>query len=144
MTLHSHDVVAGVNKENLAGDGAGERTTWEESCIAHLALLDIAAQWSRYFHLIAKTREASNAARSKRVERSGRNCVDANVVLTQFKGQVAHVTFKGRLGDGHDVILGHDTLARHVGKSHNAAAPPGLHKRFSSLCHGDQGISADI
>ena len=58
LPLCSHNVIARINKENFAGDGAGMGAAQEERGIAYVALLDVSAQWGCYSHLFAETGKA--------------------------------------------------------------------------------------
>ncbi len=54
----SHNIIARINEENFAGDGAGIGATQEERGIAYVTLFDVSAQWGCYSHLFAETGEA--------------------------------------------------------------------------------------
>src|SRR5450755_2725850 len=56
--LRAHDIVTSIDEHNLAGNGAGIVASQEERGIAHLALLDVAAQGRDLTHLFAERREA--------------------------------------------------------------------------------------
>src|SRR5579863_1317419 len=86
----AHDIVTGIDEHDFAGDGTRQIATEEESRIANFALIDIAAQRRYRPRMLAEGGEAGDATGRQRVERTGGDGVDPNIIRPQFKGQVTH------------------------------------------------------
>src|SRR6185437_11703183 len=90
----------------------------EESGVTYLLLLNIAVQWNDLATVRAEVGETGDAARGQRIERPGRDCVDANIIFTQLKGQIAHATLKRGFGYRHDIVFWHYTFTGLIRQRH--------------------------
>src|SRR5258706_11666569 len=133
----SHNVVASVNEENFAGDGAGIRAGEEEGCIAYLTLLDITTQGRCDSHMFTEAGKSGDTTCCKRVERPGRDSVHADIKFSKFKSEITDAALQGSLGNGHHIVLGHDTLTCHIGHGEDRAATSRLHQRSGTISHGN-------
>src|SRR5436190_24357889 len=85
----SHDIVTGIDKQYFACDCTSERATEEEGGVTDLALFNVATQGGNDIHLFAKLGQARDSAGGEGIQGASGDGVDANVMLSQFVGQVA-------------------------------------------------------
>ena len=66
--------------------------------------------------------EVADAGRGQRLDRAGRDGVDADVLDAEIGGEIAHGRFERRLGDAHDVVMRHPLLGAVIGQRQHRAA----------------------
>ncbi len=67
LQLYAHDVVTSIDKEDFASDATSIMTAQEESCVAHFALLNVAAQGGNSSGMVTKIGKTGDAAGGQRV-----------------------------------------------------------------------------
>src|SRR3984957_9588804 len=101
----THDVVAAIDVNHFAGDGACQAACQIECRPADFQLIDVAVQGSaiavRFEHLAQSTHSTS----SQRLDGTGGDCVDANVLGAQLEREVAHRRFERRFCESHHVVV---------------------------------------
>ena len=86
--------------------------------------------------------KAGDAARGQSVHRPGADAIDANFLGPKIVGQIARARFERRLGDPHDIVVGHDLFRAVVGHGDNASALG--HQRRSGVGKRDERVSAHV
>src|SRR5215470_2736891 len=94
---HGDDIVAAIDKMNLAGDARREVRKQVESSTAEFIERHAAVQ--RRMALLECEHEARirDAGARKRTDRSRRDCVDANAARAEIDRQIAHGSLGRRL-----------------------------------------------
>jgi len=103
---------------------------------------DIALERRLFRTLFQHLSEIANPARSQRLDRSGRDCVDANVLHSEIVGEIANATFKRRLGHAHHVVMRDNTGGSVIGESNDTAALG--HQRRSRPRDRNQRVTANV
>src|SRR5713101_7754076 len=88
--FHSNDVVAGIDVMNLARHAAREVAEEIDRSVADLLNRDAAAQRRVVLVPFEDVAEVTDARRRQRLDRAGGDGIDANVLLAQIGGEVAH------------------------------------------------------
>src|SRR5262245_8810915 len=121
--LHPDDVISGIDVVNLAGDATRQIAEEIHGGIADFFDRHAAAQRRIVLVPFQDVTEVADPRRCQRLDRSRRNGVDANVLVTQVGGEIAHGRLERSLGDSHHVVMGHPLLGAVVGKGQQRAAP---------------------
>ena len=136
-------MIASIDKLHRAGDPTGEITAQVQRCLPYFFDSDIAAQWCPVGMLLEHIGKTGDGAGRGGFDRPGRNGVDTDAEWPEVVGEIAHTVLQGSFGKGHDIVVGHDTLAGHVRQGEHTALVC-WHERGSTLGHGDQGIGTDV
>ena len=83
----------------------------------------------------------ADAGARQRANRAGGNGVDANIARAEVGGQIAHARFQRRLGEAHDVVIGHDARRAAIGQRQQRAAA--VHHRGGALGDLGEGEAGD-
>src|SRR5579863_8257322 len=94
--LHAHDMVAGVDVDDLAGDPAGHRRQEIDRAVADLLDRDRAAQGRIVFVPPQDIAEVADAGGGERFDRAGRDRVDADPLLAEVGGEIADARLQRR------------------------------------------------
>ena len=86
--------------------------------------------------------EIADAGGRERLDRAGRDRVDADVLLAQVLGEIAHARFERRLGHAHDVVVRHHLFRAVIGQRQQAAAV--RHQLLGALGHGGERVAGDV
>ena len=140
--LEAHDVVAAVDVDDFAGDGAGEVAGEEEGCAADFELVDVAVEGGALGVGAHHVAEVADAAGGEGFDGSGGDGVDADVFGAELPGEVADGGLEGGLGEGHDVVVGDDLLRGVEAEGHDAAALG--HEGRGGAGDGDERVDADV
>ena len=82
----------------------------------------------------------------KRAHRTGRNRVDANPVMPEIGGEIAHTGLQRRLGHPHHIVVRHHAAGAKIGqRDHRAAAEAkiGGHQPRRALRNGGEGVTGN-
>ncbi len=120
--LHADDVVAGIDVMDLAGDAARQVGEEIHRRVADLVDRHGAAQRRVVLVPAEDVAEVADAGRRQRLDRPGRDGVDADVLAAEVGGEIAHRRFQRRLGDAHDVVVRHPFLGAVIGERQQRAA----------------------
>src|ERR1043166_4139386 len=107
LGLHADHVIAGVDMHHFAGDAAREIGQQEHRGIADFSRRHGAAQGSVVLVPFQHVAKVANAGCGERPNRAGRDCIDADVLLAEVLGEVAHAGFKGGFRHAHDIVVRH-------------------------------------
>src|SRR5258706_8860993 len=100
----SHNVVAAIHVDDFAGHATAGIGGEEDSGRADFSYFYVAAEGGALgvgFQHIAKAR---NAAGGESLDGTSRDRIYANVLLSQFVGEIAHRALEAGLGYGHHVV----------------------------------------
>src|SRR5476651_292484 len=139
---HANDVIARIDMHDLTGHAAAEVGQQEQAGIADLLRRDVALERRIELVPLQDEREIADAGRRQRLDRTGRDGVDANALVAEIGREIAHARLEGCLGHAHDVVMRHHTLGAVVGERQQAAA--GLHQRHGALGDGGEGVAAHV
>ena len=106
--------------------------------------VDVAVQRRALLDDRLHRREAGDRARRERAHRAGGDRVDADVLLAEVPGEVAHGRVERRLRDAHHVVVRHRALAAEVRHRHDRAAAARLHQRLRRARARDERVRADV
>src|SRR5690606_41219292 len=76
-------------------------------------------------------------------DRASGNGVDADAVLAQAVGQVAHAGFQAGFGHAHDVVVGHGAYGAQVGQGQQVAVAL-FQQLTAALGQRDEAVGADV
>jgi len=136
------DVVAGVDEVDLAGDAAREVGQQVQRGVADLLLRHGAVHRRALLHDAEDLAEVRDSRRCQRADGPRGNRVDADSLLAQLGGEVAHRRLERRLGHSHHVVVRQGALRAEVGERQHRA--PVLHQGERRVRDGDQRIGADV
>ena len=132
-----------VDVRDLAGDRAREIGQQERRDVADLVGRDVAAQRRVRFDEMLDLREAADAGRRERLDRPGRNAVDADALGTEAGREVADVRFEARLGETHHVVVRQRAQRAEVRERQQRAVSP-LHQRPRALGERREAVRAHV
>ena len=139
--LHADDVIAGIDVMDLAGDAARQVGEQIDGGVADLVDGHVAAQRRVVLVPLQDVAEVADAGRRQRLDRPGRDRVDADVLAAEIGGEIAHRGFERRLGDAHHVVVRHPFLGAVIGEREQRAAL--RHQLFGALRDRGERIAAD-
>ena len=142
--LHPEDVEAGVDHQHFAGDAAARVAQQERRRVADFGRFDRAAQRRLLAHHAEDRREAADAGGRQRLHRPGGDRVDANVLGTEIRGEIAHRRFERGLRDAHHVVVREHAIAAEERQRQHAAAAARRHQRLRAARQRDQRVGADV
>src|SRR5260221_14666827 len=87
--LHSHDLITGINVENLSSDRRRAVTGEERTGRAEFFGQDISLQRRVGFIMLEHFAETGDAARGERVDRAGADAVHTDFLRAEIVGQIA-------------------------------------------------------
>ena len=135
-------MIAGIHRDNGAGNAAGHIAAQEEGSLGYFVGADVALQ-GRFFGVdLLHIQKAMDSPRRQGIQRPGGDGVDPDVIFPKLGGQLPDAMLQGRLGGAHHVVAGVHLL-RSL-KGHRDDAPPSGHQRGRVLDQGQQGISAHV
>jgi hypothetical protein len=109
-------MVAAVHMHDLAGDAAGPVGQQEDASLADFLDTDRAPERRIVLVPFQDIAEIADAGGRQRLDRPGRNGVDANLARTKIYRQRPHAGFQRGLGDTHDVVMRHDLFGAVIGQ----------------------------
>ena len=86
--------------------------------------------------------EVADAAGGEGLDGAGGDGVDADVLVAEAVGEIADGGLEGRLGQGHDVVVGDDLFCGVEAEGHDAAALG--HEGRGGAADGDERVDADV
>ena len=86
--------------------------------------------------------EIADAGGRQRLDRPGRDRVDADALLAEIFGHIAHARFERGFGDAHDVVVRHDFLGAVIGERQHAAAV--RHHLLGALRDRGERVAGDV
>ena len=134
-------MVAGVDVQDFAGDAARHRRQQIDRGLADLLGRHGAAQRRVEFVPAQDVAEVADPRGGQRLDRPGRNRVDADRLLAEVGGEIAHARLQRRLGDAHDVVVRHPFLGAVIGQRQQRAAVG--HQLLRPLRERGEGIAGD-
>ena len=129
--------------EDLAGDTASEVREQERGGVADVLDGDVAPQRRVLLDELQDLAEARDARGRERLDRPGRDPVDADALRPEARGEVAHRGLEARLGEPHRVVVRHDALGAEVGQRHQRGFPA-LHHRQRGLGERRKAVGRDV
>ena len=137
---HGDDVVATIDKMDFAGD-AGRQVRAQIKPRAAEFFQSHAAAERRIFLLEGEhIARIANAGAGQSADRAGRDRVDADLLVTEIDGEIAHRRFERRLRQTHDVVIGHGAIAAIVSERDQRAAIGHQRRRaLGALGEGEAG-----
>ena len=126
----------------FAGNGARHIAEEIDGRVADLIDGDVSAE--RRVVLVPREHESesANAGGGERLDRSGGDSINANILFAEVSGEVSHARLESGLSDTHHVIVGDGFLCAVVREGDNRAAL--FHKRLGCLSDGDKGEARDV
>ena len=85
--------------------------------------------------------EVADPGRRQRLDRTRRDGVDADVLLAEVGGEIAHGRLERGLGDAHHVVVRHPLLGAVIGEREQRAAV--RHQLLGALGDGGERVAAD-
>ena len=125
-----------------AGDAMGERRGEVGAGIAHIHDVHQLAERRLARRLVQQQLEVLEAGRSARLERAGRDGVDADATRTELVGEIPARRFERGLDRPHDVVVRHHAVGAQVAHGEHRAAVG--HQRCGKPGHADEGMAGDI
>src|SRR6185437_14048957 len=120
--LHADDVIAAIDVMDLAGDARAQRAQQIKAGAADLFERDVALQRRVVLVPFEDVAEIADARRGERLDRAGRDRVDANALAAQIDGEIAHAGLERGLAHAHHVVMRHHALGAEIAQGHGAAA----------------------
>src|ERR1035438_5713098 len=120
--LETHNVVAAIDVDGLAGNAGAAVGKQERGGGADFGGFDVALQRSSLDLRLQHVSKSGDAARSQRLDWSGRDGIHADCFRSEIVSQVANGRFQGGFRYAHDVVPGHDFFRAIVGKRDDSAA----------------------
>ena len=135
-------MIARIDVVHLTGNPGGKIRQKVEPGTANLVDADIALKRRVVFVPLEDIAEVADARCSQGLDGPGRYRVHADVALPEVCGEIAHTGFQRRLGNAHDVVMGHDPFGTVIGQGDQA--PAFIEKRRRALRNRRKGVTGDI
>src|SRR6185437_120613 len=140
---HPHGVEAAVDVEDLAGDPGGEVGAKECGGVADVLLGDVTPERRYLRHSIQHLPEPRDPRGCERLDRAGRDPVDAYSLRAEIGSQKADIGLQTRLGKAHDVVAG-DGADRAEIREGEQGARTVRHQRRSAACESQKAVAGNV
>src|SRR5215213_3750070 len=142
LRLNTHDVIAAIDVDDLAGDSRRHRATQEHGCVSDFAALDVATKRRALRVMFEHRAEVGDAASRERLNRTGADSIDADVSWAEILCEIASAGFECCLRHAHHVVSRNDFLSTVIRHRDNASAFS--HQRRSGARELWQRVSTDF
>ena len=139
--LHPDDIVAGIDVQDFGGDAARHVGQQIHRRVAHLVGRDRSPQRRIVLGPSEDIAEIADARRRQRLDRAGRDGVDADFLGAEIGGEIANRHLERGFGDAHDVVVRNPFLAAVVRQRQQRAAV--RHHLLGALGDGRERIAGD-
>ncbi len=127
--------------QDLAGDAARHVGNEEHGGLADLLDRHGAAQRRVVLVPAQDVAEIADAGGGERLDRTGRDRVDANLRGAEIGGEILHARLQRSLRHAHDVVMRHPLLGAVIGQRQHGAAIG--HQLLGALGDGGEGVAGD-
>src|SRR5208337_3418823 len=92
--------------------------------------------------LVEQLVEMADSRSSARLDRTGRDGVDADSLGPELTGEIAHGALQSGLDGTHHIVMLDDFLGAVIAHREKGAAL--LHQRLRQPCHAYEGVARDV